>query len=565
MTEFESGDATTKSKEPAKPQTHEASKLALQLVGPVFLAFGGALLTFYYAQIHYFPEISWQDSFTFLAAISLLGGGAALTYSLLVFIPGIVWSELLIFDTKLKVQLCRSEEPCYRNVGIHLALPFLVFMAAVHGAKLLGWVEPVGIGGLAGLIVFYGLDFKAILEPQHPGERSSHLAKVTSSAALASLASLISLLILYHFIAPDNQGRPNPLLLLVCTTIVVLSNFFVSVWFRKHRMQAVTTGILAGLVLLFCGEILSEGEARHSKRIMGSFGLGGDKEMTLIVNDNGRSILENLGFSPTAAPPSNDQPKKSPSQTGCWMFSNARMLSYIGKQYYVQIEGRSVILPREVLTAWAEAPQPTGEPLAKGQCACADTGHELRVDFGATLVGVLLGLFLGWGSAQLQRRPKMNLWQKIASGRVSVFVLADSFYSPCFTELVLTEINLLLNQLHLLKGKPKLCSSDQDCEVILKGMHPELKQSLNRARIRADYGLIYWLRGPDETEKDVLIIAGNGNDIILAAAQYLVSPSCLSLFDGRGSGAFELLMRIDDATIEPEVSTVFFGATAQTA
>lgn len=74
----------------------------------VFLGFGSAFLAFFYSHIHYFPELKWQESFSYLAAASIFGGGVVAVYSLLLFVPGWIWSEFLIFDAELveKNALC---------------------------------------------------------------------------------------------------------------------------------------------------------------------------------------------------------------------------------------------------------------------------------------------------------------------------------------------------------------------------------------------------------------------------------------------------------------------------
>src|SRR4029077_11920699 len=87
----------------------------------VFLGFGSAFLALFYSRIHYFPEIKWEESFSYLAAVSVLGGGVVAIYGLLLFVPGWIWSEFLIFDTELeRGTLCyfydlsgNRSEPCF--------------------------------------------------------------------------------------------------------------------------------------------------------------------------------------------------------------------------------------------------------------------------------------------------------------------------------------------------------------------------------------------------------------------------------------------------------------------
>jgi hypothetical protein len=73
----------------------------------IFLGFGSAVLASYYAHIHYLPELKWEESFAYLAAVTILGGGIVAIYVLLLYLPGWIWSEFLIFDSELQQEpLC---------------------------------------------------------------------------------------------------------------------------------------------------------------------------------------------------------------------------------------------------------------------------------------------------------------------------------------------------------------------------------------------------------------------------------------------------------------------------
>src|SRR6185503_19252287 len=79
----------------------------------LFLGFGSAFLASYYSHIHYFPELKWEEAFSYLAAVSVLGGGVMAVYGMLLFVPGWIWSEFIIFDAELVENrpLCYSRGP----------------------------------------------------------------------------------------------------------------------------------------------------------------------------------------------------------------------------------------------------------------------------------------------------------------------------------------------------------------------------------------------------------------------------------------------------------------------
>src|SRR5262245_36436202 len=89
------------------------------LVWLIFLAVGGGLLALYYARIGYIPDIEWSASIVYLAAASAIGGGVGLLLALSVLLPGLIWAESLIVDTKLSKAFCYDEdggELCVRSI-----------------------------------------------------------------------------------------------------------------------------------------------------------------------------------------------------------------------------------------------------------------------------------------------------------------------------------------------------------------------------------------------------------------------------------------------------------------
>ncbi len=56
----------------------------------IFLAVGGGILTLYYAEIGYIPDIEWSASIVYLAVATAVGGGVALFLALSVLVPGLI-------------------------------------------------------------------------------------------------------------------------------------------------------------------------------------------------------------------------------------------------------------------------------------------------------------------------------------------------------------------------------------------------------------------------------------------------------------------------------------------
>jgi hypothetical protein len=341
----------------------------------VSLGFGGALLVLYYSHIHYFPELDWKDSLTYLAALSFLGGTIAVLYGLLLFFPGVIWCEFLIHDSKLEDKLCYKVddgpyEACYRVVGLHMALPFLVFMLVMHFVALAEslWIiaaTAIGLLALISVVLIWLLqkqigetedgilawlrkhfgktgktkDAKKKGETPSPGSASSLVLKYVGLFNVSALISLTSLLFLYAIV---NPGEGSWRMFLICTVVVVVTNVLVAVQYRRRPGRAVLTAILAALVLLGCGESLAGPQAAISSRLMARFGIGGDP-VTLVVKEGAKDI-----FACHAVP--------FEVRSSVVIVRNARILSRLGTDYFVEAGGRRVAIPRDLVISWQPRP-----------------------------------------------------------------------------------------------------------------------------------------------------------------------------------------------------------------
>lgn len=157
------------SEAPAEDLTAKIPKLDTSIVlWLILFVFGGGLLTLYYAGIRYFPMVSWQDALTLMALMTIIGGSLLVAYSFLLFVPGAIWSEFLIFDDQLQEVLmmgARPWEPCVWSVTKQILFPFAVFMAFCH--FLLYEDRPggfVALGAAASLIAVSALLIRDLRE-----------------------------------------------------------------------------------------------------------------------------------------------------------------------------------------------------------------------------------------------------------------------------------------------------------------------------------------------------------------------------------------------------------------
>ncbi len=373
LPESETGSEVKQSQE-GKTLSSLLTTNATLVVWLLFLGFGGALMSLYYRRLHFFPDLEWHQALTFLVAFSILGGGFVVIYSLLLYIPGLMWSEFLIFDTEFQNILCYKGpdgwEPCYWNIGKLVAIPFAFFIFYAHlvlmGAAIASFGRAyAAVAAVLGLPVLlryawkrFGKELKRMtrksakvhyLYEPHDVPSKSLLSKYVLALGLSSVMSLVSVLLIHALIVP---GKPDPrawLLMTICTSVVVTSNLLVAVQFRNKPSRATLTGIVAAVALLIAGEALSEG---LSTQIMKRFGFG-SRAVTLVVNDKGRALLESYDL----------KPLKSDAAYG--RFPNVLILSRLGSAYLITAGEQRITLPKDMVVSWSR-PLEKDEAMAPG-------------------------------------------------------------------------------------------------------------------------------------------------------------------------------------------------------
>jgi hypothetical protein len=284
---------------------------ATLIVWVVFLGFGSAFLAFYYSHIHYFPELEWETALSYLAATSVLGGGAVAIYGLLLFVPGWMWSEFLIFDAELvtKDALCYSvgfgekpplREPCFWRIGRRLVVPFALMMSVIHVPLYTGDTRLLFATALASVSVLgwhsyvqFSRDFRDKPPRETSADSKSFVAKYVATTAIAALSGITSLVILSQLIDPGSEsGR----LLTICTVGVVVTNLLVAVQYRQRPTRAVVTSIVAALALMISGEVFATRGLSQSERLMNEFGIGETTRVRLDLTADGAARLRQDGL-----------------------------------------------------------------------------------------------------------------------------------------------------------------------------------------------------------------------------------------------------------------------------
>jgi hypothetical protein len=330
-----------------------------------FLAVGGGILALYYARIGYLPEIEWKAVLIYLFVCTIVGGTIGLLLSISLYIPGVLWSEFIIFDPSFEEHLSYNldrKEPCMRSIIKCLGVPFLLLLLISHV------LLPVGRAfdywkwaGLLLLATFWlmRLRFEFILSQGSyvQGQtangplgkriwdllkpRRTFMSRQTFKCSfwftLSVLLSQVSMYVIYRLCGSLPFSPRFWALTGLCTAGVWISNHVVAFWHHLYPRQAVLTALVAAGLLLFTADNFSS----LSVRLMNRYGLGYNKRVNLIVTPNGFELMNSLGVQECGS----SHPKAP-------VVCNAEILSKVGDQYLLRVGDKVyVTLPKAEVIA----------------------------------------------------------------------------------------------------------------------------------------------------------------------------------------------------------------------
>jgi hypothetical protein len=345
----------------------------------VFLAIGGGILALYYARIGYLPEIEWKASLVYLFVGSMIGGAIGLLLIISLFIPGVLWSEFIIFDPALERHFSydlENKEPCMRSITTYLGKPFLVLLLVSHLMLLVGrasifWILAVGL-----LVVTFWLmrlRFESIFLASHLPRGKARKTRTTSRFENAKRAlrnairalrvlhrrrkvnarrtfkysswftlsvflSQVSMYVIYRLSGSIPISLRFIALTMLCTSGVWISNHVVAFYYHHSPRQAVVVSLVAAGLLLVTADNFSS----LSVRLLNHFGIGYNRRVNLLVNDHGSEILCGLRL----------------TECGTDRLYNVEILSKMGNQYYLKIAEKTYItLPKDDVRAFSYTDQ----------------------------------------------------------------------------------------------------------------------------------------------------------------------------------------------------------------
>lgn len=358
-----------------KPSSSQLDKLltanASVAVWLVFFAIGGGIFTLYYAHIGYVPEMEWKASLVYLFIGSIVGGVLGLLLTMSLYLPGVIWSETIVFDPCLRFsyatppppKLSDKEPPpkpsdkeqatelCLLTIFKYLGLPFLLVLLLSHVALLFGRVKYWLIAGILLVLTFYVMrsflehrlsvvsgqaaskftvqellspvwsnlknDVLGVIGRAEITESERHEFKLAAAFTLSVFLNQISMYVVYWLSGSPATRWTFLILMLLCIAAVWIACHVVALRHQHYPRQAIVASLVTAGLLLFTADNFS----RLSVRLMNNFGVGYYKRVNLLVNEDGKDIVDSLGV----------------PRCGDLQLCNVEILSKMGEQYYLRV------------------------------------------------------------------------------------------------------------------------------------------------------------------------------------------------------------------------------------
>jgi hypothetical protein len=312
----------------------------------IFLGIGGGLLARYYIRIGYLPEMEWNAALVYLFVCSVWGSVIGLVLTISLYLPGVIWSEIIVFETPLDNHLTslaehddtsgkRSmrKEPCIRSIMRYLGIPFLVVLLASHLCLRFSKpeIQPIGFYWVFAVLIlvrtfFYMRgEFRRRLVSECPETLRRQIFRYSIWFTISVLLNQIAMYVIY--ILADRTSRLGNFIILtgICTAGVWLSTNVVAVRHRYYPRQALVAALVMAVLLLFWVDRYSD----LSMKLMNRYGVGEGKEVIVVVNEKGTKTLEDLGFT-----------------KGTWRLEKVNILSKMGDHYFLKLGAHSFTLPK---------------------------------------------------------------------------------------------------------------------------------------------------------------------------------------------------------------------------
>jgi hypothetical protein len=304
----------------------------------IFFGIGGGLLALYYRRIGYLPEMEWNAALVYLFVCSVFGGVVGLVLTMSLYLPGVIWCDIIIFEKTLDNHLTyyaqyddpsgkqtKRKEPCIKSIMYYLGLLFLGAIVLSHPFLLTRfyWAVAAAIS----TITFFLMRqiFRSVLKPLDK-TITRQIFKYSSWFTLSVILNQISMYVFYRLANRVTDLYDFLVLAGICVSSVWISTHVVAAAHRHYSRQALVFALVAAVVLVAIGDRFNH----LSMKLMNSYGIGDDVAYNLLVDEKGSKILEDLNV----------------AKCGTRKLENVNILSKVGEHYFVRACGQRFTLPK---------------------------------------------------------------------------------------------------------------------------------------------------------------------------------------------------------------------------
>lgn len=322
----------------------------------VLFGIGGLILSLYYANIGYFPQIEWKESLVYLGVMAMTGFFLMLLFLFLLYYPGVIWCKFLLCEPSLKKlffynppdsnpdPFCKPRsELCLRTILFYIALPFFLHMSFLH--TILNYPQladslrlPLSFAILISSSALFWANLKPAIKA--PKWLSRDLVRHAGFFFFSSALSFFSVWVINRLLVASPVYHR---LAIACTITVVVVNVFVALTHSTERRTSLGIAVAGAFALVIFGDLLVERhDARFSVRLLSRYGIGFHNPAVLVVTQKGCELLK-----------AHTGDSRDCRKVDSWKFERVEILSRLGPEYFLSLDGRTLTLPQKDVSSWS--------------------------------------------------------------------------------------------------------------------------------------------------------------------------------------------------------------------
>lgn len=303
-----------------------------------FLLFGGAIFVYYYANIGYMPDFDLKSSVTLLAAASITAIIIVILFIVILILPGFFWANSWANESPIKSNW--EGEDGHKTL-YKTALWFGLPIISIYGFLVIftfSWLISIPYFICVTIASYLIIFNRSTLSKKQSLEET--LKMIFSSFVCALLAFIPIFFVLSLSVSNVSTSKGSPAFIgSIVAGFIVLTNVLVTAKPKgiKGVIYYPTLGAVAFYVVFSSFEIFY----RIPERVMEIYKFGSIDTESIILNNEGCNTVLTLGLISKVTP-----------EKQC-ILSNAKILSRLGKDMYLEIDHTRFTLRNSEILSWS--------------------------------------------------------------------------------------------------------------------------------------------------------------------------------------------------------------------